>query len=99
VGKRQVKRTSTENKRTGGKGSVFKPRLRSWNVQFAPETASDYKEITFSITPFICVFFASSSLFFFPSTLAPYHERIALYSTSLTDERNDNSLLPIYALP
>jgi hypothetical protein len=33
-----------------------------------------------------CIFFASSLLFFFPSTLAPHHEQLTLDTTTLNDE-------------
>jgi hypothetical protein len=41
----------------------------------------------FSVNPILRFFFASLSLFFFPSTLAPHHERLALYVTIFNDER------------
>jgi hypothetical protein len=45
------------------------------------------KVALFTTLLFFCFFFASSSLFFFPSTLTPLHGRIALYTTTLKDDR------------
>jgi hypothetical protein len=40
----------------------------------------DYK-CSHSVIPFPYFFFASSTLFFFPSTFAPHHEQLTLYMT------------------
>jgi hypothetical protein len=45
-------------------------------------SASGYKNLLPG-NPFLYFFFASSSLFFFPSTLAPHHERLTLYTTTM----------------
>jgi hypothetical protein len=50
------------------------------------------QRIFFSGDPFICFFFDSSYIFFFPSTLAPHSKRFPRYTTSLNDERS--SLAP-----
>jgi hypothetical protein len=54
-------------------------------TEFQTPVSSHYVKKHFWVNPFICFFFASSSLFFFPSTLALHHERLALYTTTLND--------------
>jgi hypothetical protein len=46
-----------------------------------------YKDSLFCANSFFCFFFASSSLYFFPSTLAPHHRILVLHTTALNDER------------
>jgi hypothetical protein len=57
-----------------------------------PSPTLDFKrrfatKVYFFAYLFICSFFASSSLFFFPMAFPPHHERLALYPTILNDER------------
>jgi hypothetical protein len=40
----------------------------------------------FPVNPVLCFFFASSSLFFFPPTIAPHQQRLTLYTATLNDE-------------
>jgi hypothetical protein len=56
----------------------------------------------FSVNPFLSFFFASSSLFFFQSTLAPHYKRLALYTATLNNERMVTLFslsCPSFALP
>jgi hypothetical protein len=44
------------------------------------------QECIFLVSPFLCFFFPSSSLFFFPTTFWPHHEQLTIYVTTMNDK-------------
>jgi hypothetical protein len=69
-----------------------------WNKILKSANPLWLQESLLPIKPFTCFFFVSSSLFFFPSTLAQHHERLALYTTILNDEHRVALPWSIFAL-